>query len=121
MRQQIGQIAAAIDREHAGGGQPAQIDREEQDQQQPEPEGRDRNPDQHDEGQDLVGPAILPGGGPDADQQAEDGAQDQRCARQDQGCREPLQNLVEHRAVQGIGPTEIALEHVAEPDEILLP
>ncbi len=46
-------------------------------------------------------------------------AEDEGRARQDQRRRKPLQHLVEDRPVQREGAAEIALDEIAEPDEIL--
>ena len=93
---------------------------EEQDQQQAEEEGRHGNADQHEEGDDAVGPAELADGRDDAGEKPEDRADDERGAGEDQRRAEAFEHFVEHRAVEDVGAAEIAVQQIAEPDQVLL-
>ncbi len=93
---------------------------EEVDEQEPEPERRRGDAGQHEEGDDAVGPAELAHGGDHTCEKPDHRAQDQRYAGQHQRCLKPFQHLVEHGPVQREGPAEIALQHVADPDRVLL-
>ena len=118
--QEVGKIATAVDGVHTARRQPAQLHREEQDQQQSEPEGRHGNADEDHERQDPVGPAVLPGRGPDANQQPPERAEHERRSRENQRRGEALPHFVEHRPVQAVGPPEVTAQKILEPDEVLL-
>jgi hypothetical protein len=86
----------------------------------PRKERRDRYPDQHEERDQLVRRAVLPRRRHRAGRHPQHRAGDERGAREDQRRREPVEHLVEHRAVERERPPEVALQHVAEPDQVLL-
>lgn len=53
-------------------------------------------------------------------EKADDRTQDERDAGKDEGGAETLEDFVQHGSVQRIGSAEITLQHIADPDQVLL-
>src|SRR5690606_7456438 len=113
MAEQIGQIAAAIDRIHARGRQQLPLHGKEENEYEAEEEGRHGNADEDEKGDDAISPAELAHGRDDARQNAEHRADDERGTGEDKGCRKAFEHFIEDGAIEDIGAPEIALEEIA--------
>gem|GEM_PF-5365425 len=110
--------AIAINGPHARDRKPPQLHRKDQDHHHAEEKRRDRNAHEHDKGDRLVGPSILTRGGHHARRHAQERTQHKGRARKDQRGPETVKHLVQHRAIERKAAAEIALHHMAEPNEI---
>ena len=93
---------------------------EQQNEDQPEPEGRHGYAGEDREGDELVGPTELADRRDDTCEKTDDRAEDERHAGKDKRRLEPFQHLVEDRTIERKGATEVSLEDIPDPDEVLL-
>ena len=113
----IGQARAA----GAAGGEPAGVERQQRQQHHADPELGRGTRRQHGRHRDPFDPAAALPGEPGAGQHAEDVGDDQRGQRQDQRVGQHLEQDGEHRPALEEGQAELALQKIAEIDEVLLP
>src|SRR5581483_127558 len=116
----VEQAEAVADRLRAAGGQPVQLHGEEQDQQDREPERGDRDAEEANHGDDVVGERVLPYGGEDTDRQRDQQREQDRAAQQLDRARQPLPEDREHRALLQHGDAQVAAQPVPHQVEVLL-
>ncbi len=68
----------------------------------------------------MIGQPVAPGGGQHAEADAHQRAEDHRGHHQLQGRRQPLRDIGQDRALGAEGDPEIALDQIADIDQILL-
>ncbi len=113
----IGQARAA----GAARGEPSGVEREQRQQHHADPELGRRTRRQNRRHRHSFDPAAALPGEPGAGQHAEDVGDDQRRKRQDQRVGQHLEQDVEHRPALEERQAELALDKIAEVNEVLLP
>ena len=72
------------------------------------------------QGDQPVLPAVLADGGDSAEESSEDAGEGERRAGQQQGRRQPVGDFVQDRAVENVGAAKVAVQNIADPDQVLL-
>ena len=112
--------AAVLRRVEAADLLHVQLEGEHVEDDQRQQEARDRHPEERDERERGVDPAVLPGRGEDAEADAEDRGEQVAGQRQRDRARQPLADHLGHRPVVEVGPAEVAAgDDAADPAEVL--
>ena len=106
-------------RPHAAGGEPVELEGEDEDRHQPEPEGGHAVAEEGEEHTDAVEDRVLLGGGDDAGRETDQEGDDGRSRRQDEGVLKALQDEGQDLGALLEGDAEIALEDLAQPLDVL--
>ncbi len=117
--EEVAGTAAAVGREHAGGGEPPEPEREDHHQHDAEPEDRHAGAEERRHRAQPIEQRVGARRGADAEGDAADGGEEQRARGQEQRGLEPLHHLGQHRTLHPERAAEIALEDAADPVQIL--
>ena len=104
-----------------GSGRPGELAIEYRQHDEGEPEGRGGDAHERDHAGEVVDPAVAAHGGEDAERDADDEGEEEGDGRQFEGGGRVVGDVLQHRAVRGDGDAKIAVQQIAQENEVSFP